>query len=280
MQARPLLAAALLAAAGAAAAHDTWFENAPSTPAWAWAVALGTGNVFPVHEIGVGANYVVRQGCAGPRGPVPLKALANTDTALVFGTNADATSCWAQLEPFEVTLAPHLIDVYLREVNPTPANLAAWKDMAARGKPWVERYVKHARVVKTGALAREPSGMGLDALLEGTGPHVFRVLRDGQPLAGFAVELRHERAAAGTWLRTDAQGRVSFSPTLPGNWLLRGIDLRVSATRPDTWDSRFVTLAFSVDQNGIKASPKARSTNQPADTATISAEPPTNTARR
>jgi hypothetical protein len=277
MPLRTLLAAALLACAGPATAHDTWFEAAPGA---GWRLALGTGNQFPVQEIGVGANYVVRQGCAGPNGALPFKALSNTDTALLFAAPVDATSCWVELEPFEVTLPPHLIDVYLREVNPTPANLAAWKDMAARGKPWVERYVKHARMVRPGATAPLPSGLGFDALLESTGPHVFRVLRDGQPLPDFAVELRHERARVGVWMRTDAQGRLSFTPTLAGNWLLRGIDLRVSATRPDTWDSRFVTLAFSVDQNGIKASPKARSTNQPAETSAMSAEPPTNTAQR
>lgn len=267
----------LLAGAGAAGAHDTWFETVPGA---GWRLALGTGNQFPVHEIGVGANYVVRQGCSGPKGALPLTSLSNTDTALVLGAAAVATDCWAQLEPFEVTLPPALIEVYLREVNPTPANLAAWKDMAARGKPWVERYVKHARVVRAGATAPQPSGLGLDALLEGTGPHVFRILRDGQPLPGFAVEFRHERAHEGLWHRTDAEGRVRFTPAQAGRWLLRGIDLRVSTTRADTWDSRFVTLAFSVDQNGISASPKARSTNQPAETAAISAEPAVNTTRR
>jgi hypothetical protein len=274
---RVVTAAVLLAGAGAAAAHDTWFETVPGA---GWRLALGTGNQFPVQETGVGANYVVRQGCAGPRGALPLKALSNTDTALVFSAAVDATDCWAQLEPFEVTLAPALIDVYLREVNPTPANLAAWQDLAARGKPWVERYVKHARVVRAGATAAQPSGLGLDALLESTGPHVFRILRDGQPLPDFAVELRHERARVGVWQRTDAEGRVRFTPTLAGQWLLRGIDLRLSTARADTWDSRFVTLAFSVDQNGIKASPKARSTNQPAETAAMSAEPAANTAQR
>jgi hypothetical protein len=33
---------------------------------------------------------------------------------------------------------------------------------------------------------------------------------------------------------------------LPGRWLLRGTELRLSQERPDTWDSRFVTLAFDV----------------------------------
>jgi hypothetical protein len=74
----------------------------------------------------------------------------------------------------------------------------------------------------------------------------FQVLRDGQPLADFAVELRSATVRFGQWGRTDADGRVEFKPPLPGRWLLRGVDLRVSATDPDAWDSRFVTLAFEV----------------------------------
>lgn len=275
-----LLAAGLACCAGTASAHDTWFDSQPATAA-GWRLALGTGNAFPVHEISIGANYVVRQGCAGPQGALPLTALSNTDTALLFQAPAEAANCWAQLDAFEVTLAPSLIHLYLREVNPPPEIRAAWAAMQSRGKPWVERYTKYARAVRAGATAAQPSGMAMDALLESTAPqHAFRILRDGQPLADFAVEFRHERARIGVWQRTDAQGRVSFTPTLAGQWLLRGIDLRVSTTRADTWDSRFVTLAFTVDQNGIKASPKARSTNQPAETAAMNAEPTANTAQR
>jgi hypothetical protein len=125
-----------------------------------------------------------------------------------------------------------------------------------------------------------PSGLGLDVLLESHAPPTFRVLRDGQPLPGFAVEFRTERSRLGIWRRTDAEGRVVFAPPLDGAWVLRGIDLRLSDRVPDTFDSRFVTLAFEVkNQNGINASPNARSTNQPPATSTISDEPPTNTAR-
>ena len=84
--------------------------------------------------------------------------------------------------------------------------------------------------------------------------HRFVVLRDGQPLAGLPVELQSADAAKGIWRRSDAQGRISL-PALPaGRWLLRGTDLRRSDAQPDTWDSRFVTLAFDV--SGV--SPLAR----------------------
>ena len=98
--------------------------------------------------------------------------------------------------------------------------------------------------------------MGLDLLIT---DHVDRpvrigdtltvqVLRDGQPLAGLAVELRSQVSPIGIWRRSDAQGRLQVPvPALrPGPWLLRAIDLRVATNDPDRWDSRFITLAFEV----------------------------------
>jgi hypothetical protein len=149
-----------------------------------------------------------------------------------------------QLAPFEITLAPDKIALYLREVRPPKAMLDLWAERQARGLPWRERYTKHARIARpgAGAAAAQPSGMGLDVLVESTSPFVFRVLRAGQPFAGFAVELRHEDSPLGVWRRTDEQGRFSFAAPLPGRWLLRGVDLQPGAG--DSWDSRFVTLAF------------------------------------
>jgi hypothetical protein len=93
--------------------------------------------------------------------------------------------------------------------------------------------------------------MDFDMLLVSSGPQAgqslqVQVLRDGAPLAGFAVELRSERFRAGFWRRTDEEGRISFVPPLPGYWIARGVDLRLSGERPDTFDSRFITLAFEV----------------------------------
>ena len=81
------------------------------------------------------------------------------------------------------------------------------------------------------------------------------MLRDGRPLPGLAVALRHRAdttTSSGLWLRTDEQGRVPLHLHSAGKWLLRGIDIRPSPTVPEAWDSRFVTLAFEV------ATPPAR----------------------
>ena len=75
-------------------------------------------------------------------------------------------------------------------------------------------------------------------------PLEFQVLRDGRPFAGFPVELVSERSALGIWRESDADGKLRHSLPFAGRWLLRGTDLRPSGERPDTWESRFVTLAI------------------------------------
>lgn len=236
---KTLLAALVALAATTAGAHDTWFEPGPDS-----LLLLGTGNQFPKRETALDPQYVVHGGCLGPDGPAPLVAGAVGETGLAF--TAGAASCWAQLVPFEITLPADKIALYLREVRPPQAMLDLWARRQAQNLPWRERYTKHARIALpgAGAAAAQPSGMGLDVLVEGDAPCVFRVLRDGQPFAGFAVELRHEDSPFGLWRHTDDQGRLAFTPPLPGRWLLRGVDLQPGPD--DTWNSRFVTLAFEV----------------------------------
>jgi hypothetical protein len=78
------------------------------------------------------------------------------------------------------------------------------------------------------------------------GEATFQVLREGRPLADFPVELVNERSPIGLWSRTDAQGRITMRLPLPGRWLLRGTDLRLSSSDPKRWESQFITYAFDV----------------------------------
>lgn len=258
-----LLALALGLVCGSAAAHDTWFQALPSSAAGVTRLALGTGNRFPQQEFTVGEASLQQRGCATREraaARLPLDATRDTERSLLMRVRSPkglpALSCWAQQQPFDIEIAPEKVAVYFQEIHPSDAVRAAWAEMQARGVGWKERYTKHARIELMGraasAAAAQPAGMGLDILPEAiTAPRAgdtlgFQVLRDGQPLADLAVELRNELSPLGFWGRTDAQGRVSFRVPLAGGWLLRGTDLRLSQTVPDTWESRFVTLAFSV----------------------------------
>ncbi|MBL0728226.1 DUF4198 domain-containing protein [Piscinibacter sp. HJYY11] len=259
---RLLLIVAGAVCAGTALAHDTWFEPLPAARPGEVSLRLGTGNRFPHHEFTVGEASLRHQGCrrAGAKA-VPLQAAGETLQALTLKARPGGlgpVTCWAQQQPFDIEIAPATVEVYLKEVNASPAVRAAWAELQSRGLPWRERYVKHARIELPGRRANTaegatPTGMAMDVLLESglqplkAGDTVrFQVLRDGQPLRDVAVELQNDVSPIGIWKKTDGEGRVSFTVPLAANWLLRGTDLRLSATAPDTWDSGFVTLAFRV----------------------------------
>ena len=262
---RTLFCAAVTLAAGTVSAHDTWFQSGAADPQGV-RLALGTGNRFPAMETGVDAVYLANQGCrdASSSGSVtPMTPITPVAPAAPSGREpvglelqgpVGATTCWAQLTPFEIELPADKIAIYLDEIQASAELRARWAEMAGRGVKWVERYTKHARIEFAGA-GSAPVAMGMDMLLEGElgrGPVRvgdalnFRVLRDGRPLVGFAVELRGDASRFGIWRRTDAEGRVALKAPLAGRWILRGVDLRLSGTQRDVWESRFATLAFDV----------------------------------
>ncbi len=263
-----VLNAALLGAAlsalllpAAAQAHDTWFRILPAGGG-ARLLALGTGARFPAQESGISVEYLARQGCSLPAADASISALVgrpvqpfiqqmrplrNVASALVLRAPAQSRSCWVQLVPLDIEIAPDVVPIYLNEVRADAVLRAAWADIQQRGLPWKERYTKHARI-DWGGGAAQPAPMGMDIVREPSDDDSlnFRVLRDGQPLPGLAVEWVSDSVALGIWRRSDAEGRVKV-PALPaGQWVVRAIDLRLSTVKPDSWDSRFVTLAFEV----------------------------------
>jgi hypothetical protein len=156
------LAGVFAAASPGASAHDTWFARLPAAAGAMPELALGTGNRYPKQEFAVAAEYLARQGCrsAADAPAVALQPLGLTDTALRLRapTSAAGSSCWAQLQPFEIELAPALVALYLDEVRASPALRAQWAQLQARGLPWRERYTKHARVL-LGALDQASGGV-------------------------------------------------------------------------------------------------------------------------
>lgn len=274
--------ALLLLATAPASAHDTWFAVRAQALPGNVVLTLGTGDQFPTYEFTIPPAMLARHGCRQGAQSSDLTPVAQAATALVLRTRAATAEplvCWAQLEPSELVLAPDKIGVYLDEIDAGPELRATWAVMAARGKPWKERYTKHSRVLLAGAGAPSeapasvsglaavastawPTPMDMDVLLESPVADlregrelVFRVLREGQPLAGFSIELRGAAAGSARWLRTDAEGRVRFRAPAAGRWVLRGTDLRLTEGRPDEWDSRWINLAFEIRPARLPGTP-------------------------
>jgi len=250
--------------AGAAAAHDTWFASLPPTPRGEVLLALGTGNQFPTQETPVSLQQLQSTGCRGEGvRTAPLRWAADAPTALVLRSARPvpataSLTCWAQLVPIDIQIDDATVDIYLDEIKAPSGVRERWAGLKARGVRWQETYVKHARIELDGEggpgrPADAIDGLGLDVRLDAArlplraGDRArLQVLRDGQPLAGMAVELRSDLSPLGLWGQTDADGRVELTVPLAARWILRGTDLRPSAVHPDRWDSRFVTLAFEV----------------------------------
>ena len=238
-----------------AQAHDTWFERRPSSPPDALSMVLGTGTTYPIFDSGIDAKYLVQNDCRDAAGAtLPLKPQGNEPELLLLqlNTRPEARTCWAQLTPFEIVLPADKIPIYLKEIGASAELRAIWSGIAKRGLPWHETYTKHARV-EFGVPEPEPVPMDFDLLLEGVTQPLragdmlhFRVLRDGKPLANQPIELRGDTLPLGIWRRTDGAGRAEVMAPAAGHWILRGVDLRVSKTRPDSWTSRFITLAFDI----------------------------------
>lgn len=262
--------AAMLVWGPTAQAHDTWFEARAGARAGQWQLRLGTGEQFPRQAFTLPAEVLHQQACrhAGSA-PWPMQVQDMGATALALRATVPggsrrgrpgAVTCWAELQPLDIVVEPSKVPLYLDEINASPALRALWQERQARGLPWVERYSKHARIELLDRRlgggdppAAQPVPMAMDIVLDSgldglqAGDEIrFRVLRDGRPLAGQAIEARNDLSPIGLWLRTDDQGQARLRLPLPGSWLLRGTDLRPSDRRADAWDSRFVTLAFNV----------------------------------
>ena len=255
---RAALLAALCMGTSQGWSHDSWLSPARgAAPPGQVALELATGNRFPVQEFGNSAAGVVQAACATAAGarlalrPLREQAKWLDLSAPVPKAGEQSLSCWLELAPAEIEIEPRLVEVYFTEIRTSAANRQAWAALQARGLPWRESYRKFARIeLGQDAVARQPAGLDLEIVVLGNKPIAvgepleFQVLRDGRPFAGFPVELVSERSALGIWRESDADGKLRHSLPFAGRWLLRGTDLRPSGERPDTWESRFVTLAI------------------------------------
>lgn len=256
---RALLLATLMFSSVSAQAHDTWFETLRPTERGEAVFALGTGDRFPRFEEAVRWETVTSAACGDTQGRgVALRWMADQPNRLLMrSTRAlaanTALSCTVKLSPAQITLDNATVERYFAEARPSDELRALWQGLRDKGVAWQETYTKLARVMMSGNLASGDTSQGLDVrvlntatvLRAGDTLHV-QVLRDGQPLAAQMMEMRNDLSPVGIWRKSDDKGMVQFPLPLAAKWLLRGIDLRVSKTDSQRWESHFVTVALEV----------------------------------
>ena len=73
-----------------------------------------------------------------------------------------------------------------------------------------------------------------------------RVLKNGAPYVDFSLNAVAAGETKGETRKTDSAGRVVFRLNKPGQWLLRGTDVRKSTKSDADWESDFTTLTLEV----------------------------------
>jgi hypothetical protein len=236
----------------AACAHDTWFRRLGAPSANILLLELGTGNRPPHHEFPIGPEQLAKQGCMGPRGVARMQPVRVQQAALLLRfSDPEAAQCWAELVPFEVTVPPDKIAVYLDDIHADAELREHWRALSATGRSGSERYVKHARLLLHGnGVAGERLRMDIEQVSErvvsGELVH-FRIWFENRPLPEQWLELVGDRGETGGWFRSSDDGTVTFAVPREGTWLLRGTRLRPSTLPGPAWTSDFVTLVFTAN---------------------------------
>ena len=261
LKAFPWLACALLQA-GAATGHDTWILPGKSAvpPNTSVTLDLTSGMSFPAVEVAVKPDRLDRTGLrlAGTTSPLASTRLADKSLQVTAALpQTGIATLWVESKPRAIELKPDKVSEYLDEIGANETIRREWRE-SGRGT-FRERYTKHAKTfIRVGEPQQdrswgEPVGMRLEIVPEKDpttlsigGEVSFRVLREGRPLAGFALAAIAAGEKRPTMRKTDDQGRASFQLDRKGWWLLKGTELGRSAGPEADWESRFTTLTFEV----------------------------------
>ena len=258
------LAALLILVASAAAAHDTWVLPArPAVPKGA-EILLGatSGMGFPELDVAIQPNRIsaARVRLAGRIVEIPRGTAARHSLRLAVRPEGEGIAClWIESKPKSIDLKPDEVREYLEEIGALDTAGKEWSAAGSKGR-WREIYTKHAKTfVAVGAAEgdrswAEPAGMRLEIVPEAdpTGLRAnadvsVRLLKQGRPLPGFPVGMVQAGQKTGEVRKTDANGRVSFTPDRKGWILLRATDLRRTGSPEADWESDFATLTLRVE---------------------------------
>ncbi|MDB4870777.1 MAG: ABC-type Co2+ transport system periplasmic component-like protein [Gemmatimonadales bacterium] len=263
-----LSAAAVLASATLAAAHETWLMPSNMRVATGRTVELHvtSGMKFPANELPIDPTRVVRAEVRTAGNVERLRAPRATRRSLRYMWTAKqpgVATISVALKPRTLELEPKLIEEYLTEIRADSGVRSQWNAIPAPRR-WRETYTKYAtsfvRVGKAGdSKSNSPTGLDFEIVPESDPTALsagdalpIRVLLHGAPLANFPVGARREGGSADAFVITDAAGHASVPLPKQGRWLLFGTRLK-RANEPNLeWRSDFVTMTFAVAPAGSR----------------------------
>lgn len=258
-----LPAAFLFAAVPLVSAHDTWLIPAKFhiAPGETTTLDLTSGMAFPKLDVGpkperiraivcrlAGRTFEVKDFESGPHSLRIKTILPDTGIATL----------WVKSPPKEIELKPEQVKEYLDEIEAAEEVRKRWEE-TKEPKRWKESYNKHSKTFlrvgepKDDNSWSKPVGMFLEIVpdkdpttLHAGSDLPVHVLKDGQPLADFALGIIAEGESKGQIQKTDAAGQTTFDLKKAGRYLLRGTDLRPSQKQGTDWESDFATLTVQV----------------------------------
>jgi hypothetical protein len=258
---------ALLGAA-AANAHETWLLPADFAPEPGRSVEfrMTSGMGFPGLGSGIDrrrvAEAVLHQD-GDSQGLVPSGA---TEGALELSAipGPGLACAWVRLRSRILEIGEDEdVEHYLEEIGAPESVWNSWRQRDA-GTVWRESYSKLARTYLRGE-ARDGGAVPIESCLPERSEARFEILPladptrlaigdalvlqvtfDGKPLAGQAVGMMREGAEPAPLVRSDADGRITITPSGPGRHMVYATNLRPAEADDHNWESDFITLTFEV----------------------------------
>lgn len=249
--------------ATAALAHDTWLiaNQLRVAPKATVTLDLTSGVEFPKLEIGPKPENVPSASARLAGRTLEITEKAAAPQSLQFKaqlSDPGIAAIWIKLPARTLELKPEQVKMFNDEVN-APADLQKEYDDMPEPKHWRGTSRKNPKTFvrvgepKNDTSWKEPVGLGLEivpekdptALRVGDGFPV-RVLRDGAPLAGFALNAVSAGDKKGETQKTDDAGRAAFKLNKAGGWLLRGVEAHKASTPELNFEATSTSLTFEV----------------------------------
>ncbi len=244
-------------------AHESWLqiEHKPAAKHPEQFFKLVTGSRYPNADSTAPHRYVEQLICVSHSSSHRLLPIRlQTEDAFRFKRHvAGPLICGLRTQRLDITLNADKLHTYFEDIHPTPEIVARRAEQERNGMPWLESYRKSAWFKRDAAQPyamtdlRQTFDNGAVRLTISAPYSTWRagqtqrVLLEvaGEPLAGQAVELVGESLPVGVWLSADDHGALSFTPPLPGWYLLRAVYLRWDEDQ-QKWMSDFINLRFEV----------------------------------